>query len=161
MATQTNDRDGSLVPGERFAAAFDPLSRLRGEMEDLFGRYFAPMQRSAVNGDLLVTLDITESETSYDFTLDVPGIDRDDINIDVEQGRLTISGERRQETTDGDKTYRLSERSYGSFSTSFALPDGVDGDQATASLKDGVLTVSLPKSEDARKRSKKIEVKTV
>ena len=95
-----------------------------------------------------------------EFKFDVPGVRKEDIDIDYAQGRLTVSGERHHEKTEEKKSYKRSERAFGAFSSSFALPADVNGDKIEAELKDGVLSVSVPKSESARKNAKKIAVKT-
>jgi len=159
MATSTQDRSPEIAPGSAFPTAFDPFARFRAEMDDLFGRYLRPSSLGASNGSMLVAYDVAETDKAYEFKLDVPGVSRDDIDIDFEQGRLTISGERRQEEVKEDKSYRRAERTYGSFSTSFALPGDVDGNKIHAELKDGVLTVTVPKSDHARKTAKKISIK--
>jgi len=159
MSTRNEERGRDLVHRSAYPTVFDPFMRLRGEMDDLFGRYFRATPTNGSDGDMLVALDVTESEKAFEFTLDVPGVKREDIDIDYEQGRLTVSGERRHEETEEKKAYRRSERAYGAFSTSFVLPTDVDGEKIRAELKEGVLTVMVPKSESVRKQAKKIAVK--
>ena len=142
----------------RWHEAPDPFASLRGEMEDLFGRYFRPAAANGENGQMLVDVDVDETDTAFVFTLDIPGVKRDEIDIDFEAGRLSISGERVRETKDETASTHRSQRSFGSFHTSFALPAGVNGDKIDAKLKDGVLVVTVPKTEDSRKKAKKITV---
>lgn len=102
-------------------------------------------------------VDITEDEKEYRITADLPQIAKDDVKVVVENGSLIIKGERKQETEHKDKKVHRIERSYGSFYRSFSLPDDADVNGVNAAFKDGVLNVSLPKSEE--KKPKLIEVK--
>lgn len=158
MPTNAPERRGDLLPSSVFPAHFDPFNRLRGQIDELFGRYVKPTAFDP-DSDMIVALDVAETDRAYEFKFDVPGVRREDIDIDFGQGHLSVSGERRHEATEEKKSYRQSERSFGAFSTSFALPADVDGDKISADLKDGVLTITVPKSDDPRKRAKKIAVK--
>ena len=99
--------------------------------------------------------DILETSEQYLVTAEVPGISRDDLDIRVHDGRLTISGVRRERTQSCEQYHRV-ERGHGSFSRTFHLPVPVDGEQVTADLRDGVLTVTCPKVADGAAR--RIEV---
>lgn len=103
-------------------------------------------------------VEIEESPTAVHLAVELPGLARNDIRVEVEDGTLTISGERRgtQKSTDKEG-YRRSERYYGSFSRSFQLGESIDTEKAQAEMKDGVLHVDLPKTELAK--PKQIEVK--
>jgi HSP20 family protein len=101
-------------------------------------------------------VDISETKDSIVVTTELPGISRDDIEIDVANGILTIKGEKKFESEDGDRTWHRREVRYGSFTRSFSLPSDVRSDEANASFRDGVLTVTLPKEEKAVHR--KIEI---
>jgi len=101
-------------------------------------------------------VDITEDEKEYLITADLPQIAKEDVKVVVENGSLFIRGERKREAVHKDKKVHRIERSYGSFQRSFSLPDDADGNGVTASFKEGVLRVSLPKSEE--KKPKHIEV---
>ena len=92
----------------------------------------------------------------YTITTDLPQIAKEDVKVVVENGSLIIKGERKRETEHKDKKIHRIERSYGSFYRSFSLPEDADGNGVSASFKDGVLRVSLPKSEE--KKPKHIEV---
>ena len=121
-----------------------------------------PAQSDQEGGDLLrlsdwsPTVDITEDDKEYLVTADLPQIAKDDVKVVVENGSLIIKGERRKEDVHRDKKVHRIERSYGSFQRSFTLPDDADGNGVSASFKEGVLRVSLPKSEE--KKPKHIEV---
>ena len=126
---------------------FSFVDRLFGEM--------APTSGS--NGDMdrrwVPAMDIVEHEDSFVATADLPGLTKDDIDISLEDGVLTISGERKFESSEEEgKVVRRLERVYGSFSRAFTMPQGVDAEKVDASFTNGVLTLTLPKSEGARSR---------
>jgi HSP20 family protein len=96
-------------------------------------------------------VDILETSDQYLLTAEVPGISRDDLDIRVHDGRITISGVRHERTPSCEQYHRV-ERGHGSFSRTFHLPVPVDGDRVTADLREGVLTVSCPKVGDGAAR---------
>ena len=110
------------------------------------------------SADWSPAVDITEDETEYLITADLPQISKDDVNVMVENGSLILKGERRHEVDQRDKKVHRIERCYGSFYRSFTLPDDADGQRVTASFKDGVLRVSLPKSEEKKPRQIEVQV---
>jgi HSP20 family protein len=89
----------------------------------------------------------------------LPGLDEKNVEVKVANGVLTIKGEKQDEKEEKKKDYYMRERSFGSFERSFAVPDGVDADKIEANFKKGVLSVTLPKTQEAQKAEKKIEVK--
>jgi HSP20 family protein len=89
----------------------------------------------------------------------LPGLDEKNIEVNVDNGGLTIKGEKKEEKEEKQKGYYVSERSYGSFERYFGLPNGVYADKIEASFKNGVLKVTLPKTAKAQKPAKKIDVK--
>jgi HSP20 family protein len=103
--------------------------------------------------------DVAETDKAYEITAELPGIDQKNIEVNVASGGITIKGEKKEETEEKKKDYYLSERRYGSFERYFGLPEGVDADKITATFKNGVLKVVLPKTAEAQKPAKKIEVK--
>jgi HSP20 family protein len=107
-------------------------------------------------------VDVVEKETAYEITAELPGMDEKNIELTVADDMLTIKGEKREEREEKKKDYYLSERRFGSFERSFRLPEGVESDKVEASFKKGVLTVTLPKTPEAQKKSKekKISIKT-
>lgn len=96
--------------------------------------------------------DVKETKESFIFTADLPGVAEKDLQVQVTDNRLSVSGKREAEKTEQHDTYYASERSYGSFTRSFILPEGVDSDKAHAELKHGVLSVAVPKRPDAQPR---------
>jgi len=101
--------------------------------------------------------DITEDEKEYLIKAELPELKREDVKVTVENGVLTISGERKFEKEEKKKKYHRVERGYGSFVRSFSLPDDADANMVKAEFKNGVLMVHLPKNEKAK--PKQIEVK--
>jgi HSP20 family protein len=104
------------------------------------------------------TFEVYERKDGYVFKADLPGIKQEDLEITLTEKRLSISGKREaEERIEGDKFYAY-ERSYGSFTRTFSLPDGVDADHVVADLKDGVLSLVVPKRPEVQ--PKKINIKT-
>ncbi|MCX7678529.1 MAG: Hsp20/alpha crystallin family protein [Spirochaetes bacterium] len=103
-------------------------------------------------------IDIVEDENAIHVKADMPGLTEKDIEVTVENGVLTISGERKEERREEDekKRYIVNERCYGSFRRSFSLPEGIKADEIKAHFKDGVLSIEIPKSEEVK--PKKITV---
>lgn len=96
------------------------------------------------------SFEVKETEKAYVFKADVPGVKEGDLEVTVTGNRLTVSGKRESEKEEKTDTYYTCERSYGSFSRSFTLPEGTDVGAVTADLKDGVLTVALPKRPEVQ-----------
>ncbi len=122
---------------------------------DLFEAFGSPLGRME---SALGQTDLSETDEAYELEVDLPGLKRDDVAVDYSSGMLTISGERADEREDKRRGYHLTERSYGSFRRSFRVPDNVEPDRIEARFTDGVLTVRLPKSEDAQRSSRRIEI---
>jgi len=97
-------------------------------------------------------MDLVEAEDHFVLKADLPGLAERDVNIEVQDGTLTISGERKAEHEEREKGWYRIERSFGSFSRSLTLPDGVDADRIEASFADGVLEVHIPKPEERKPR---------
>ena len=104
-------------------------------------------------------VDVTEDNENLYVHAEVPGVDKNDIKINLVGDVLTISGEKKSEQKDEKKNYYRIERNYGAFSRSFTLPAEVIYDKITADYKEGVLTITLPKTEEAKIVEKQIEIK--
>ena len=102
-------------------------------------------------------IDISEDDSQVKVSAEMPGMTKDDVEITLEQGILTLRGEKKQEEKTEEGNYRRTERRYGRFERSIRLPEYANPEEADATFKDGVLTITLPKKETARAR--KIEVK--
>ena len=155
-------------PGER-----RPLTGFRREIERLFddfgwgparwptGRSFfdiEPFWRGELAFGKVPAVDIAEKESEYEIMAELPGLDEKNVEVKFADGMLTIKGEKQEEKEEKKKDYYVSERRFGSFQRSFQVPEGVDPDKITASVKNGVLTVILPKSAEAQKREKTIAI---
>jgi HSP20 family protein len=138
--------------------SYDPmrvLNDLRREVNNLFSANFGDWLSndtvpSLAAGRWMPAVDIREESERFILTADVPGVDPKDIEITMENGILTIKGERQQEQVNEGDNYRRVERQYGSFYRRFSLPDTADADRITASSKNGVLEVVIPKSEEVK-----------
>lgn len=118
-----------------------------------------PFWRGELGFSKAPAVDIAEKEKEYEVTAELPGLDESNVEVKFADGLLTIKGEKREDKAERKKDYYLSERRFGSFQRSFQVPDGVDADKIEARFKNGVLTVSLPKSAEAQKKEKKIAIK--
>ena len=138
------------------------------EMEDLHHQVLASLfggslgRRNGDNEDLGMTgwsplVDIVEDQNEYVISADLPEVRKDDLKITIENGVLTLTGERKFEKEEKGKKYHRVERAYGSFVRSFSLPGNVDASKVNAEFKDGVLRVHVAKDERARPRN--IDVK--
>ena len=152
-----------------------PMSTLRNRWDTLFDDFFAdfprwpslrrpldiePLRR-LTGGDLMPSVDIKEQDDSYLISAELPGMEDKDVSVEVQDDLLTLRGEKRAEREEKDKSYHLTERSYGSFSRSFRLPPDADAGQASASFSKGVLSISVPKSAEAHGNVRKIDVRSV
>jgi HSP20 family protein len=97
--------------------------------------------------------DIEETEDAYVLRMDLPGINKNDIHLSIEKNVLTIRGERKHEGSEKNENYHAMERFYGKFQRSFVLPSSVDDNSVNAEYKDGVLTVTLKKKEEAKPKA--------
>lgn len=150
------------------AALPDAWRNLRTEMDRLFDGWHLPAWRSAFTpvslfpafGAGYPAVDVAEDDNSFKITAELPGLNEKEVELAVSGEMLTLKGEKHQEKEEKKKNYYLSERSYGSFERSFALPQSVDRDKINAIFTNGVLTIQLPKTATAQKQEeKKITIK--
>jgi HSP20 family protein len=142
----------------------DVWRSLRGEMDRLFDRFtggLGMLPPPSVRFDSAFNLpvpavDITEDETSFKLSAELPGMTEKDIQVSLSGNMLTIKGEKHQEKDEKGKDYHLTERSYGEFRRSFVLPEGMSADKVTATFVNGVLTVTIPKA--TQQVAKKIDI---
>jgi HSP20 family protein len=151
----------------------DMWQSFRSEMDRLFDRFgggfgfpslrrmfdIEPMRRSSFTFSV-PAIDLSEDEKAYKISAELPGIDAKDIDVSVTGDMLVLKGEKRQEKEEKEKNYHFSERTYGSFQRAFELPSSVDRTKVAADFSKGVLTITLPKTAEAQKPVKKIEVKS-
>jgi Molecular chaperone (small heat shock protein) len=152
----------SLVPAARsgdLSFPFGSFAALQREMNRLFDETFRGVTpSSSVGADLVPSMDVKETDTAFEVTAEVPGVDEKDVQVTFENGALTIRGEKKAEREEKEEGYYLSERSYGSFCRSIAFDD-VDGDKIDARFAKGVLKITVPKLPAEKSKSKKIEIK--
>ena len=152
----------SLIPVGRdrsVARSDNPFMLLQREIDRLFDNFTQGFPALSTGGaaELLPNLDVTETDKQIEITAELPGLQEKDVQVNLADNVLTIRGEKKAEKEEKDKTYRLVERSYGSFVRSLELPEGVNADAIKASIDKGVLKVTVPKPAPAQ--VKKIDVK--
>jgi HSP20 family protein len=144
----------------------DPFFSFRSQMDRLFddffgdfgGRSLTPPQRSFFAGTNWPSIEVNETENEYRVTAEIPGMEEKDINLALKDNMLTISGEKRSETQQDDKTRRMSEHFYGRFERTIPFDAEVDADKVAAKFKSGLLTVILPKNPKAQDKGRKIQI---
>ena len=140
---------------------FDQFAR--GMMTTPFYRRAAdwePFRRlEKASGIMTPDIDVTETDKEIRISAELPGMAEEDIDVEMSGDRLTIRGEKKEEHEESDKDYHVSERRYGSFRRSLRVPDTVDGGKVSAEMKNGVLTVVLPKAKAAKNKARKVSVK--
>lgn len=140
----------------------NPFGSLRKQIDTLFEDFDKGFLEKA--GSFNVRSNVSETDDAICITVELPGIERDDIDISVTGSQITVKGEKKSEKDekgeeDGRKFHRV-ERSSGSFRRSISLPFEIDADKVQADTKDGVLTVTIPKPPKAVTESRKVEIKT-
>jgi HSP20 family protein len=136
--------------------ARSPFRELAREMHEAFGPFFPAWSEERVS-TWMPAVDMVDEKDEIVVKADLPGLDQKDIEVTVQDGTLTIRGERKEEKEEKKEGYYYSERSYGAFVRSLPLPRGVDADKVKATFKKGVLEVHLPKAKEAK--GKTVEVK--
>ena len=124
---------------------YDPLARMGERVRD----WVAPASEASTNGD------------AYRIAVELPGVNESDIDVQVHDGVIVLKGEKRTSREEKGETWFFSERQYGAFSRSFRLPPDADEDAVTADLKDGVLTLVVPKTAPETPPTRKVEVRKV
>jgi HSP20 family protein len=133
----------------------DPFRDLRA-VEDEFDRL---MGRAFSRDTWLPALDVRESDDRYEVKVDLPGLGPDDVNVTFEDGMLSISGKRQFESEDRGDTWHRIERGFGTFARSIRLPQTADTEKIEASFDKGVLTVTVPKTEQAKPKTIQVQAK--
>jgi len=142
----------------RALSAFEQMDRL---FEDFFGRRFGtwwPGVRWPAEMEVSPSVDIFEDKDEVVVKAEIPGMVKEDVDVNITENTLTISGEKKKEEKVEKKDYYCFERSYGSFSRSFRLPSDVQTEKAKATFKNGVLEIRLPKTEEAKKKEIKVKI---
>ena len=160
----------SLMPFARAAAPtrpgygydFDPFASMRREMDRVFDDVFKGFGGNAPAAFAAAPrMDVKETEAGIEITAELPGVDEQDVEVELSDDVLTIRGEKKFEKEEGDKEkgYHVMERSYGSFARSVQLPYGAEGDKVTADFSKGVLKVVVPRPAEVEAKTKKIQIK--
>ena len=127
------------------------MSSLRREMDRFFDRFVEPRwEETDTMGDWWPRMDVAETKDAFVVKAEIPGVDQKDISVSLQEQMLTVKGEKRQEKEDKDEQYHRVERAYGAFTRSFRLPANVEGAGVKAEFKDGLLTITLPKTPAAK-----------
>jgi HSP20 family protein len=140
---------------------FRELEDMSNRLNRVFGR---PLARVDSNTEMLSmsdwtpSADISETDTAYLIKAEIPGVNKEDVKVTIQDGMLTIRGERKMEKEEKDKKFHRIERSYGSFMRSFRLPEDADESGVKAEFKDGMLNVTLGKSAKAKPKAINVSV---
>ncbi len=163
ILTKLRGRDE--VPVRR--ADWEPFRGFQSEMNRLFDDFFgdfalAPRWGMTTPQTAIFTPGIELSETEDDviLTAELPGMDKNDVNVEMDENALVISGEKKEEHEENKRNWHLREQSFGSFRREIPLPAAVEAGKAKASFKKGVLKVTIPKKEEAKKQRKTIDIAT-
>ena len=131
---------------------------LQSDINRLFDAFMTPFEGTEIRRTLSPKLDVAETKDKYEIKAEMPGIDEKDIDVSMDDGVLTISGEKKTEAESDDKGYWLKECSYGSFSRSVRLPENIADDKIVAKFDKGVLMIDVPKKEPTVAKAKKIAI---
>ena len=163
MAEKKEDREKTTREGRELSPwrPFGDFERWLTPWEGLFPRrrFFDDLVRDfpTRGRDFVPAVELSENDQSYTFTVEIPGVNKGDVHVDLQDGMLVIHGEKKSEREEKRERGRYVERSYGSFSRSFTLPGDADAERLDASFKDGVLKIVVPRSEAEKPR--KIAIK--
>jgi HSP20 family protein len=136
----------------------DPFTALREEMNDLRSRLWGGDDEGWFGGAMAPSVDLSETDTAVEVRMDLPGVKPDDIDIQVSGNVLSVTGQRQEEKEEKGRTFHRVERHSGSFSRSITLPAAVNESEVAAEYRDGVLIITLPKSDPSKRQ--KIKVKS-
>jgi HSP20 family protein len=139
---------------------FRDLMSVQDEMNGLFDDFFGRpvVRRDWTEAAWCPCVDVSETKDSVIINTEIPGMSKDDVKVSIQDNVMTLSGEKKQEKEEKDANYHRMERSYGSFSRSFTLPTSVKADKVKAAYKDGILRITLPKSEEVKPKQIPITV---
>ncbi|HET6272190.1 MAG TPA: Hsp20/alpha crystallin family protein [Bacteroidota bacterium] len=149
-------------PNRELTAFPTDILNMQREINKMFNGFFRGDTQddgSLVPSVWTPAVDVAEHENQYVVKVELPGVTKDDVKITMQENVLTIRGEKKQETETKDSNFHRVERSYGSFQRSFSLPTHVKNEKIEASYKDGILTVTLPKAEEAKPKQIEVKVK--
>ena len=156
----TQNQSGKTLADRR--EWMNPFDSFRQEMDKLMDNFFQGFSvRPFDTRPMVFTpyVDVVDTGKTVNVSVELPGMDDKDIEVSLTKDALVIKGEKKEEKEEKGKDYYKSERSFGSFTRSIALPEGIDTEGCEASFKKGVLTLKLPKTKEAMKEARKITVK--
>lgn len=140
-----------------------PIAEFQRQMNQMFENFWGTGDRPFGGGwpfgEHTPRSDVVETDDGIEVTVELPGMDQSDVEVSLAGDALTVKGEKKVERKDEKKGYYLSERSYGTLLRTIPLPPGVDAEKADASFRNGVLTVKIPRTPEARANVRRIEVK--
>jgi len=155
----------ALIKWEPRLGELQPVRGLRQEVDRLFDEFFRGWPKPWTGGLLpqeegafAPVVDLKETEKEFVLTAEVPGMQKDQLDVNIMEESVTIRGERQEEKETKEQSYYYKESSYGSFQRVVPLPARILADKAKAKLKDGVLTLNLPKAEPSKSKAVKIKV---
>ena len=154
----------ALIRWEPRSRQLDPFRNLREEVDRIFDDFFRSWSRpwsgwlEPTRAGFVPSVDLKETDEEFIITAEVPGVSKDELDVTITEDSVTLRGERREEKEHKEGDYHYRETSYGSFQRVIPLPGEVVADKAKAKLKDGVLTLVLPKAQPARSKGVQIEV---
>jgi HSP20 family protein len=140
---------------------FDELATLRNELDRLSPRFTAPETDEMFASRWAPATDIIETPDALVMKTELPGLTDKDVSVEIENGMITIRGERKHEEETKDKGYLRVERSYGKFVRTFALPNDVEIDKINATFDNGLLELTIPRKAEARPKTVRLNVKPV
>jgi len=168
---EQNNNGGASLPVRRTDYTGHPLAHLHEDMDRLFDSFLQGwglpslsrlMQLPEVGtwggGLLRPRVDISENKSGYTIRVEIPGVEKEDIHLTIEDDTLVIRGEKRQEKEDNDGGYHCVERSYGAFQRMISLPADADQEKLEARFRNGVLTIKLPRVPGAASRAREIAI---
>lgn len=141
-------------------SSYDPIDRifnLREDFDDIVRDFFTGFSNISASRGIYPLLDIKEDKEKFIIDMEVPGVDRNDLKISIKKNNLVVQGEKKEEKKKEEESYLRVERSYGNFMRSVNLPAEVNQSKITAQYNNGVLKITLPKTQ--KKNAKEIEVK--
>ena len=145
-------RDLATFPSDIF--------NMQREMNKMFDSFSRGVDEPTLpNGNWMPAVDVAEEDNEYVVKIELPGVNKEDVKITLESNILTIRGEKKAEKETNEKNYHRMERSYGSFLRSFTLPTTVKNDKIDAEYRDGILSITLPKAEEAKPKHIEVKVK--
>lgn len=148
----------TLIKWKNPSMGLEKTGGLVPSLDNFFNDFFGTDLLQSDRAGFMPSVNITETDTSYQIEASAPGFDKEDFKVQIEDGVLTISGEHKSEKHKSDRSFVRKEFNYGSFSRSFNLADLVDEENIAAKYESGILRLELPKNASKAKKAKQIEI---